>query len=88
MPISGLVITLTEDDRLADEAVTTLAARPEIVVGMRQRQWLPVAVDGRDYAHSREVHEWIGAQPGVTFVDVTSINFESDSPQPAEFVGL
>lgn len=84
MPISGLLITLTEDHSLAEEAVAALAARPEITVGRRQQQWLPVAVDGRDYGHSREVHEWIGAQPGVAFVDITSINFESDSPSATE----
>jgi hypothetical protein len=84
MPISGLLITLTEDTRLAEEAVAALAARPEIMVGTRQQQWLPVAVDGRDYNHSREIHEWIGSQPGVAFVDITSINFETDSPSVAE----
>ncbi|QIF04390.1 hypothetical protein [Roseimicrobium sp. ORNL1] len=86
MPISGLLITLTEDHSLAEEAVAALASRPEIMVGPRRQQWLPVAVDGRDYAHSREMHEWIGSQPGVAFVDITSINFETDSPNAAEFV--
>ncbi|RBP45181.1 hypothetical protein DES53_103178 [Roseimicrobium gellanilyticum] len=84
MPISGLVITLAEDCRLAQEAVTALAARPEIMMGARQQRWLPVAVDGRDQTHSREVHDWIGLQPGVTFVDVTSVSFEIDSPLSAE----
>jgi hypothetical protein len=80
MPISGLLITLTEDHSLAEQAVVALSARPEIMVGTRQQQWLPLAVDGRDYAHSREVHEWIGSQPGVVFVDITSIYFETGSP--------
>lgn len=76
MPVSGLLITLTTDEHQAAEVVRCLGARREILLGERQRQWLPVAVDGCDERHSREVHEWIVQLPGVAFVDVISVHFE------------
>lgn len=82
MPVSGLLITLTTDDRLAAEVVQRLQTRREILPGERQQQWLPVAVDGRDETHSREVHDWIVQLPGVAFVDVVSVHFEEAAAAP------
>ena len=76
MPVSGLLITLSPDENGVEEVVQLLQARREIMVGVRQQQWLPVAVDGRDEAHSREVHDWIARLRGVSFVDVVSVCFD------------
>lgn len=89
MPVSGLLITLTADERLAAEVVQRLQPRGEILLGERQQRWLPVAVDGRDETHSRELHDWISRLPGVAFVDVISVHFEEavDAPRPCTLEG-
>ena len=76
MPISGLVITLNSEESLAAPAIAAVAARTEFVVGDRNGRWLPVAMEARDDAQSRELHDWLQALDGVDFVDVASVNFE------------
>lgn len=83
MPVSGLLITLSTEEHLAEEVVQCLQARREILIGARQQQWLPVAVDGRDETHSREVHDWIVQLRGVAFVDVVSVHFEEVAEAPS-----
>ena len=77
MPISGLLVTLRQ---CADQNVTVqkLRQRSELTVGELNARWLPVALEARDDEHSREVHDWLMALPGVEYVDVTSVNFEAD----------
>lgn len=66
------------------EAVTQLRARPELTLGEVRDRWLPAALETRDDAGSRAVHDWLMALPGVAFVDVVSVNFEPTlSPQTA-----
>ena len=76
MPISGLVITLNPEESLAATAMAAVATRREFVVGERNGRWLPVAMEARDDAQSRELHDWLQSLDGVDFVDVASVNFE------------
>lgn len=95
MITSGLVITLSADATLAARAVARVSARVEFTPGERNARWLPVAMEAEDDAHARELHDWIGAQPGVEFVDVVSVSFDDsergggeDQPQPVETSAL
>lgn len=83
MPISGLVLTLSADPALAAAATAALDARPEITPGAARERWLPVALDANDDTESRALHDWLQALPGVEFVDVVYVNFETDSVAPA-----
>jgi len=76
MIISGLLLTLSEDARLADGAEAALRARPEFTLAERSRRWLPVVIEVPDVAASRDLHDWLNALPGVDFVDVVQVNFE------------
>ena len=78
MPISGLILTLNADAALAAQAVATLSTRPEFLPGARNARWLPVAMEARDDAASRDLHDWLNALPGVDFVDVVYVNFDED----------
>lgn len=78
MPISGLILTLNADAELAAQAVATLSVRPEFMPGERNARWLPVAMEARDDAESRDLHDWLNALPGVDFVDVVYVNFDED----------
>lgn len=76
MIISGLLLTLSEDPRLAERAERTLRARPGFTLAARARRWLPAVVEVEDARAGRELHEWLEALPGVDFVDVVQVNFE------------
>jgi hypothetical protein len=78
MPISGLIITLNADAELAAQAVASVSTRPEFMPGERNTRWLPVAMEARDDAESRDLHDWLNALPGVDFVDVAYVNFDED----------
>ncbi len=91
MITSGLVITLSLDAALAAQVIPTLSTRHEFTPGERNDRWLPVAMEARDDAESRELHDWLHALPGVEFVDVVSVHFEdsesgcvADQPQAVE----
>ena len=77
MITSGLVLTLSSDATLAAQAVARLTARPELTPGERNDRWVPVAMEARDDEASRDLHDWLHALPGVEFVDVVSVNFET-----------
>ena len=62
MITSGLVVTLSSDAALAAQAASAIAGRVEFTVGERSDRWLPVAMEARDDAQSRELHDWIGSR--------------------------
>lgn len=85
MQINGLLVTLAPQSRAKCEAVARqLAARTELSVGELNDRWLPVAMEAADDAHARELHDWIGTQPGVEFVDVVSVSFDDGDISPVD----
>ena len=78
MITSGLVVTLSSNAALATQAAAAIAGRVEFTVGERSDRWLPVAMEARDDAQSRELHDWIGSLQGVEYVDVTSVHFHEE----------
>jgi len=83
MIVSGLLVTLGTGASLVT-LLDAMRARLELTAGQVNDRWLPVALEARDDQHSREVHDWLMALPGVEYVDVTSVNFEADDDaQPA-----
>lgn len=79
MPISGLVLSLT-NDAVMDDLVVRLSTDPRIDVGASHGKRLPVVLDTADSAEDRELWRWIRSQPGVCYVDVSFIHF--DEPRP------
>ena len=82
MPISGLLVTLRESAERTS-AMGAIRSRAELTVGDLNDRWLPLALEARDDEHSRAVHDWLMALPGVEYVDVISVNFE-ESPATRE----
>jgi hypothetical protein len=87
MIISGLLLTLSEDARLAEGALSTLRARPEFTLAERSQRWLPVVVEVENVRASRDLHDWLNSLPGVDFVDVVQVNFEEEAAAEAEALG-
>jgi hypothetical protein len=88
MIISGLLLTLSEDVRLAESAEATLRARPEFTLADRSQRWLPVVIEVEDVRASRDLHDWLDALPGVDFVDVVQVNFEEETPLSTPGLGV
>ena len=78
MIISGILLTLSDNARLAESVLATLRARPEFTLAKCAQRWLPVVVEVPDVAASRDLHDWLNALPGVDFVDVVQVNFEGE----------
>jgi hypothetical protein len=78
MITAGLLLSLHRDAPVAD-LTRCLAEHPAFLPGTVQGTWLPVAMEATDDVQSRELHEWIAAQPGVAFVDVVHVNFDETS---------
>jgi hypothetical protein len=84
MPISGLLITLNADESLAAEALAAVSGREEFTPGLRHGRWLPVVMEARDDAQSRELHDGLQALAGVDFVDVVYVDFDMNQTSPSE----
>ena len=82
MPVSGLLITLKGQESDQAEAVKAIQEKGPFTLGARIGHWLPVALEAPDDRDSRFWHDWLMALPGVLFVDVVSVSFDSE-PQPS-----
>lgn len=83
MIVSGLLVTLAPEANRA-ALHNTLMARSELSVGQIHDRWLPVALEAGDDVHSRAVHDWLMALPGVEYVDVIAVHFEPDADHPVD----
>jgi hypothetical protein len=84
MITSGLVLTLTANPDLAQQARASLAARRELTLGQAAHRWLPAVAEAEDVPASRDLHDWLQTVPGVEFVDVVHVNFDDAEPTAAE----
>ncbi len=76
MITSGLILTLSHDPALADQALTALRVRPEFTPGERSDRWLPLALEAHDETARRDLHDWLERLPGIELVEVVQVNFE------------
>ena len=79
MPVNGLLLTLSPDERLAERVCEQITARPEAVLGERQGIYQPLAVDTPDVRSAHEFHEWLESLDGVGHVDVIYVGFEESN---------
>lgn len=80
MPILAAVVHLDPhaDHRLG--ALAAIAALPGLTIGERFGDRLPVVLDTPTRAADREAWETLGALPGVTHVDLVSVEFSDLLP--------
>lgn len=79
MPVNGLLLTLSPDERLAEQARAMIAARPEASLGEPNGIYQPLAVETHDVSSAHEFHEWLESLEGVGHVDVIYVGFEEPS---------
>jgi hypothetical protein len=79
MPVNGLLLTLSPDERLAGEARAMIAARSEVELGEAEGIYQPLAVETSDVRAAHEFHEWLESLEGVGHVDVIYVGFEESN---------
>lgn len=80
MPVNGLMLTLTSDDRSISGVLEAIRTRTEVELGELQDRWLPVVTDTPDQRGSRDVHTWLESLPGVEIVDVILAGIDHETP--------
>ena len=82
MPISGLVLTLSKDEKAAEKAFQALSSRGELECGAPMGGKLPAIADTPGADEDRELWKWMNDLPGVDFVDVVFIAFDEEIGNP------
>ncbi|MCC5785710.1 MAG: hypothetical protein JJU33_03305 [Phycisphaerales bacterium] len=81
MPVSGLILSLSDDRRLRDGALEAINQHNAVSLGEMQGLRLPIVVDTADSDADREVWKWLHELPGVLFVDLVCTDASDDAPQ-------
>ncbi len=76
MPVNGLLVMLSLDRRLADEACVKISAREEVSLGITRDRWRSIVVDTPNVRAAHDFHEWLEALPGIEKVDVIYVGFD------------
>ncbi|MGZ3419807.1 MAG: hypothetical protein ACXWUG_18415 [Polyangiales bacterium] len=78
MTVSGLVVTLADDDDARARALAALACDPRVTCGEPQGLRLPVVTETTSLNEAEELFDALKVLQGVSFVDVVSIDFEAE----------
>jgi len=81
MPISGLLITLSENATAAQQAVAAIAKHPSLEVGQCFGRWLPTCLDVCSDREGRAIHQWLESLEGVCFIDVVFVGFDDEGSE-------
>ncbi len=79
MPISGLLITLSDRPELAEIALTMLRQDQRIELGERRGVHQPIVVDTTDRDEDRRLWEQLQKQEGILLVDVAFVHLDAQS---------
>lgn len=79
MPVSGLVVTLSDEQSARQNALETIEADERLEIGDRQKNRLPVVADTESIDGGTElVRDELLDIEGVVFVDLITVNFEDE----------
>lgn len=79
MPVSGLVVTLSDDEPEQQRALEAIEADERLTIGDRQKNRLPIVAETPSIDEGTElVREELLDIEGVVFVDLITVNFEDE----------
>jgi hypothetical protein len=78
MPISGLLITLTDDPKASNAAMSELRADPRLVLGDRRGPLLPLVADTPDREEDQSLWRQLNEHDGIVKVDVVFVHIEDE----------
>jgi len=76
--ISGLVVYLSGDSKLAEEAKQAISQQKTLEWGPLEERRLPLVLETATSSGSQEVTDWLNELPGVEHVDVAFVHLEED----------
>lgn len=84
MPISGLVLTLSQYEADRASALAALRDHPALALGAAAAHRLPVVADTPDCVEDQALWDWLHALPGVLFVDLVCTDSTADEAPAKE----
>jgi hypothetical protein len=76
MPVSGLVVSLTQEPELRRKTVDAIRGEPRIDIGPIHSDRMALVIDTASSAEDKQLWDWLKQLPGVVFVDVALVAFE------------
>ncbi|MCA9135767.1 MAG: hypothetical protein KDB00_03385 [Planctomycetales bacterium] len=77
MPVSGLVLSLSEDSQLRDDTCALIENEPRITVGVCEHNRLAIVLDTQSKHEDQQVWDWLASLAGVSMIQVAFVGFES-----------
>ena len=87
MPVSGLVVSLSDESQARVKTLDTIGREPRITVGVLEANRLAIVLNTVSREEDQQIWGWLGSLPGVLFVDVAFVGFEQHVDRLAEQVG-
>jgi hypothetical protein len=84
MPISGLVVTLTDNPVLQQAALAAMREHPALELGERSCNQFALVVESAGEEEDRLIWEWLHALPGVAMVVIAFIHFDDEPGDASE----
>lgn len=81
MPVSGLVISLSENHQWRQAAIDAIGDEPRIEIGVIESGRMSVVMDTADSEEDKQLWNWLSSLGGVIHLDVAMIGFEDDEPE-------
>ena len=78
MAITGLVLTLSDDDEAREQALAHIAAEPAVTLGDPEGVRYPAVVDTTSSREDRSCFERLEATAGVDLVELVCVSFDGD----------
>jgi hypothetical protein len=76
MPVSGLVVSLSDEPQRRAEALAVIGREARITMGVLEANRLAIVLDTASSEEDRQLWDWLGSLLGVSFVEVAFVGFE------------
>ena len=77
MPVSGLVVSLSQESEARAAAIEALGRETQLTLGELEANRLAVVLDTPSSQEDRRVWDWLNTLPGVSLVEVAFVGFET-----------
>lgn len=76
MPVSGLVVVLSEDQEMRRSAIGAMQQQPAITLGDQLANRLAVVLDTESKSEDQQMWNWLHSLSGVAMVELVFVGFE------------
>ena len=76
MPVSGLVVSLSDEPNPRVAALVVIGREPRITVGVSAGNRLAIVLDTDSSEQDKQLWDWLDSLPGVSFLEVAFVGFD------------